>query len=124
MIIVVPGRIPHLYSDQPPIQTNIRPTPLDEMFLQFESQVVARINFLTEVCTSNANLSEVCTLCNNFRRWIDFKSRELEFIFLRDSQRNFHAKFFGIVELYFRRFLQHLFSLHLKWKFLLLLKKL
>lgn len=68
------------------------------MFLQFESKVVARLNTLTEVLTSNANLSELCTQCDNFIKWIDFSSRELEFLSLKEAQMNFHARFYGIVE--------------------------
>lgn len=66
--------------------------------LQFESESVARLDILTEVCSYNANLSEVCTLCNNFIKWIDFIFRELEFLCLKDAQRNFHAIFSHIVE--------------------------
>lgn len=56
------------------------------------------MNLLTEVYTSNATLSEVCTLRNKFRRWINFSFRELEFLCLKDTQRNFYARFSGIVE--------------------------
>lgn len=76
----------------------LRLTSLDEFFWKFESEAIARMNLLTEFCTSNANLSDVCTLCNKFRRWINFSSRELEFLCLKDNQRNFYARFYGIVE--------------------------
>lgn len=56
------------------------------------------MNLLIEVFTSNENLSEFHTLCNNFKRWVGFNSRELEFLCLKDTQRNFYAKFSGIVE--------------------------
>lgn len=56
--------------------------------MKFESEVVSRMNLLTEVST----------LCNNFRRWNGFISKDLEFLCLQDTQRNFHAKFSRIVE--------------------------
>lgn len=97
-MIAITDRTPQFYYDQTPFQTNTLLTPLDELFLQFESEVVARLGIITEVCTSNANLFEECTLCNNFKRWIDFSSREMELLCLKDTQRNFHAKFSGIVQ--------------------------
>lgn len=52
-------------SDLTSVQTNIHPTPVDELFDKFEDEVACRVNALS--CTSNANLSEVCALTNNFR---------------------------------------------------------
>lgn len=97
-MIAIANRTHYLYYDQTPFQTNIRSITLGELLLQFESDVISKLNLLTKVCTSNANLYEVCTMCNNLRRWIDFNSRELKFLCLKDTQRNFHARFYGIVE--------------------------
>lgn len=68
------------------------------MFTQFEGEVISRLNNLTEVCTSNANFSEVYALSNNFRSWIEVSSEKFEFMFLKEAKRNFHAKVSGIVE--------------------------
>lgn len=87
-----------LYSDQTSFQTNIRPTPLDDLFQQFESEVVAILDILTEVFTSNANFYEVCSMTNNFISLIDISFEELEFLCLKKAKRNFHARLSGIVE--------------------------
>lgn len=118
--MAIPKRSPRLYSNQTPFQTNMCPTPLDELLIQFKSEDIARMNIITEVCTSNANLSEVCTTCNYFRRWINFRSRELEFLCLKDTQRNLHARFYGIVE----PLLHKVHPTLLVHKWLLLVKKL
>lgn len=74
------------------------PTPLDQLFSQFEGEVVSILNTLTKVFTSNSNLSEVCVPTNNFKCWIEVISEELEFMCLKEAKRNFHARLFGIVE--------------------------
>lgn len=53
---------------------------------------------LIKVCTCNAKKIELCTLSNNFRRWTAVRSEELEFLWLKEAQRKFHARFSSIVE--------------------------
>lgn len=97
-LLALPGRTPQPYSNQTISQTNIHPTPFDELFTQFEGEDAGRLNALIEACTYNANLSEVCALTNNFRSVIEVSYEELEISFLKEAKTNFHVRLSGIVE--------------------------
>lgn len=71
---------------------------MDELFTQFEGDAASILNALSEACTYNTNLYEVCALTNNFRSWIEVKSEELEIACLREAKRIFHAILSRIVE--------------------------
>lgn len=97
-VIVILDRNSCLYSNLTSIQTNLRPTPLDDWLTQFEHEVVGRLHYLFEACASNIKLYKVCALANNFRRWIDVSYEVLEITFLKEAKRNSHARLSSIVE--------------------------
>lgn len=82
-LISLPYKTLKPYSDQTYFQTNTHLTPWDELFQQFEGEVVSRLDTLTEVCTSNANLYEVCVMTS---------FEEVGLLCLKEAKSNFHAK--------------------------------